>query len=169
MKREIDAVHDTKLAGVVLGANLETGTLDDKLLKILIDHSEGLGMTLHRAIDLAPDLLEATHTAVELDFERILSSGGAYKAIDGIENLAAMHQTAAGRLSVMPGSGVNVQTAPDILRAADFTELHAGCSTTYLQNQKLLDFGFENAGAKQTDEASVRSLKRLLQNQSAPQ
>ncbi|GHB42379.1 copper homeostasis protein CutC [Pseudovibrio japonicus] len=167
MKHEIDAVHNAKLAGVVLGANLQTGGLDTNLLKTLIEHAEGLGMTLHRAIDLAPDLIEATHAAVELGFERILSSGGAFKAIDGIENLVAMHKAAAGRLSVMPGSGVNVQTAPQILQAAEFTELHAGCSAPYTQDQRLLDFGFENAGAKQTDEQLVRSLKALLQNHSA--
>lgn len=169
MKHEIDAVHNAKLAGVVLGANLETGALDANLLKTLIEHAKGLGMTLHRAIDLAPDLIEATHTAVELGFERILSSGGAYKAIDGVESLAAMHQAAARRLSVMPGSGVNVQTAPKILKAADFSELHAGCSATYKQDQRLLDFGFENAGAKRTDEKLVRALKMLLQNHSASQ
>ncbi|SFK42763.1 copper homeostasis protein [Pseudovibrio ascidiaceicola] len=163
MKREIDAARNTNLAGVVLGANQHSNALDDNLLKNLIDHANGLGVTLHRVIDLAPDLIEATHIAVELGFERILSSGSAYKAIDGIEKLAAMHQAAAGRLSVMPGSGVNTQTALSILQAADFTEIHAGCGTTYPQDQRLLDFGFESAGEKHTDEKLVRSLKELIQ------
>ncbi|KZL03713.1 MULTISPECIES: copper homeostasis protein CutC [unclassified Pseudovibrio] len=163
MKREIDAARNTNLAGVVLGANQHNTALDTNLLNTLMDHADGLGVTLHRVIDLAPDLIEATHAAVELGFERILSSGGAYKAIDGIENLTAMHKAATGRLSVMPGSGVNTQTAPDILQAAEFTEIHAGCGKTYPQDQRLLEFGFESAGEKRTDEELVRSLKTILQ------
>jgi copper homeostasis protein len=163
MKREIDSARNTNLAGVVLGANQHSNALDTNLLKNLIDHADGLGVTLHRVIDLTPDLIEATHIAVDLGFERILSSGGAYKAIDGIEKLAAMHKAATGRLSVMPGSGVNTQTAPSILQAADFTEIHAGCGRTYPQDQHLLDFGFESAGEKHTDEKLVRSLKELIQ------
>ncbi|KZK90922.1 Copper homeostasis protein CutC [Pseudovibrio sp. Ad5] len=163
MKREIEAARNTNLAGVVLGANQHNTALDTNLLNTLVDHAGDLGVTLHRVIDLAPDLIEATHAAVELGFERILSSGGAYKAIDGIENLAAMHKAAAGRLSVMPGSGVNTQTAPDILQAAGFTEIHAGCGKTYPQDQRLLDFGFESAGEKRTDEELVRSLKEVIQ------
>ncbi|KZL12938.1 copper homeostasis protein CutC [Pseudovibrio sp. Ad26] len=163
MKREIAAARNTNLAGVVLGANQHSNALDTNLLKNLIDHADGLGVTLHRVIDLAPDLIEATHIAVDLGFERILSSGSAYKAIDGIEKLAAMHKAAAGRLSVMPGSGVNTQTAPSILQAADFTEIHASCGRTYPQDQHLLDFGFESAGEKHTDEKLVRSLKEVIQ------
>lgn len=163
MKREIEAARNTNLTGVVLGANQHSNALDDNQLKNLINHADGLGVTLHRVIDLAPDLIEATHIAVDLGFERILSSGGAYKAIDGIEKLSAMHKAAAGRLSVMPGSGVNIQTAPSILQAADFTEIHAGCGKTYPQDQRLLDFGFESAGEKRTDEELVRSLKTILQ------
>ncbi|AEV39628.1 CutC (plasmid) [Pseudovibrio sp. FO-BEG1] len=162
MKREIDAVRNTNLAGVVLGANQHSSALDANLLEKLIDHSAGLGLTLHRVIDLAPDLVEATETAMDLGFERILSSGGAHKALDGIESLAAMHHAAAGHLSVMPGSGINAKTAPEILQAADFTEIHAGCGSTYPQDQRLLDFGFEATGEKKTDENQVRLLKTIL-------
>ncbi|KZL17888.1 Copper homeostasis protein CutC [Pseudovibrio axinellae] len=162
MKREIDVVRNTNLSGVVLGASQSDDTLDHNLLEMLIDHASGLGVTLHRAIDLAPDLIEATHLAVDLGFERILSSGGALKAVDGLENLAAMHRAAAGRLSVMPGSGVNPQTLRPILQAADFTEVHAGCGRPYTLNPRLLGFGFEDVGMAQTDECCVRSLKDIL-------
>mgnify|MGYP006364131803 CR=1 FL=1 len=60
MLRDIDAVRAAGLHGVVLGASHADGRLDDKLLARLLGHAEGLGSTLHRAIDLVPDFAEAT-------------------------------------------------------------------------------------------------------------
>ncbi len=162
MKREIDAVHNTNLAGVVLGANVMHGALDANLLEVLINHARGLGLTLHRVIDLAPDMAEATQVAIDLGFERILSSGGKLQAIDGLETLTAMHKAAQGRISIMPGSGINTNTAPVILQAADFTEVHAGCGTSYPPDERLLQFGFETCDEKQTDKGKVQALKGLL-------
>ncbi|SDQ19900.1 copper homeostasis protein CutC [Pseudovibrio sp. Tun.PSC04-5.I4] len=162
MKREIDAVRNTNLAGVVLGANSHNHELDDKLLNTLINHASGLGATLHRVIDLTPDMEAATETAIDLGFERILSSGGALKAIDGLANLRLMHTIAGGRLSVMPGSGINAQTAPTILEAADFTELHAGCGTAIPADQTLLEFGFSHVGDKTTDVNILSNIKEII-------
>lgn len=77
MLRDIAAVRQSGLAGVVLGANHPDGTLDHATLARLLDEAEGLGTTLHRAIDLVPDFAEATETAIALGFDRILTSGGA--------------------------------------------------------------------------------------------
>jgi copper homeostasis protein len=40
---------------VVIGANRPTGELDLEALEMLVEHSEGLGVSLHRAFDLVPD------------------------------------------------------------------------------------------------------------------
>ena len=69
---DIDAVRAAGLAGVVLGANRPDGSLDRDVLSRLASHAKGLGMTLHRAFDLAgPGFAEAVELAVALGFERL--------------------------------------------------------------------------------------------------
>jgi copper homeostasis protein len=163
MRHDIDAARAAELAGVVLGANVASGALDEAGLLKLKEHAAGLGATLHRAIDLVPDFLAAVDTAIGLGFERILSSGGAKTALEGIETLAAMHQHARGRISVMPGSGVNAGNATALLVRLGVSELHGSCSAALAErDEKAVAFGFAPACARQTSAAEVAALRRAL-------
>ena len=74
MLDDIRAVADAGLAGVVLGASLPDGQLDCATLQTLCAAAQGLGTTLHRAFDLVPDFDAALEMAVNLRFERVLTS-----------------------------------------------------------------------------------------------
>jgi copper homeostasis protein len=113
MRRDIDAAADAGLAGVAIGASLASGDLDREGCWALVTHakSRGLGATLHRAIDLTPDPVAAVDVAMGLGFERILTSGGARTAPEGVETITAMAWRADGRISIMAGSGVNAGNA----------------------------------------------------------
>lgn len=162
MKREIDAVRASDLAGVVLGISRPDLTLDEKALRTLAEHAQGLGKTLHRAIDLVPDKLEAVEMAIALGFDRILSSGGALKATDGIEQLAAMWQTAAGRISIMPGSGVTADNVGALLEQVPFGEVHSACATPTDPDKTLVAFEFAFATMNRTDRAEVARLASAI-------
>ncbi len=79
MEAEIAAARTLGLAGVVIGANLPDGRLDQSALQRLIKAADGLDIALHRSIDLTPDVVEAVEIAKQLGINRILSSGGAQK------------------------------------------------------------------------------------------
>ncbi len=128
MLRDIDAARDAGLAGVVLGACLPSGELDARTLQRLTQQAQGLGMTLHRAMDMAPAPLEALDLAIELGFERILTSGGAPTAQAGAERLAQWVQHVEGRLSIMAGSGVTPANAIDLIERTGVREIHGSCS-----------------------------------------
>src|ERR1700730_7861796 len=53
MRREIDIVRSMRLAGIVIGASRVDGSLDEELLRALLEHAAGLPAVLHRAFDLA--------------------------------------------------------------------------------------------------------------------
>ena len=161
MLADIRAVRSAGLTGVVLGASLPDGRLDAAVLSALMAAARGLDTTLHRAVDLCPDVDQAVELAVGLGFRRILSSGGALRAVDGVGRLAAMMQAARGRLVVMPGSGVSLETLP-MLRALPLIELHASCAVDLATGGQALEFGFQNAGAKRTDRAKVAAMKAAL-------
>ena len=163
MRGDIDAARAAGLAGVVLGANLENGALDEGGLFKLKEHSSGLGTTLHRAIDLVPDFLAAIDIAIGIGFERVLSSGGAKTALEGIETLAAMHEHANGRISVMPGSGVKAVNVRTLMARFALKEAHGSCSVEPVETDaKAVAFGFAPPRARQTSAAEVAALRAAL-------
>jgi copper homeostasis protein len=128
MRRDIDAVWGAGLDGVVLGASLANGALDEAALAVLLDQSDGLGTTLHRAFDVTPDQAAALETAIDMGFERVLTSGGAASAPAGADRIAERVRQAAGRITIMAGSGVTAANAPDLVRRTGVREVHASCS-----------------------------------------
>ena len=165
MEAEIAATRELGLAGVVIGANLPDGRLDKPSLQRLVKAAHGLEIALHRSIDLTPDAAEAVQIAIELGIHRILSSGGAKKAVLGLERLAAMQIAAKNDIVIMPGSGVNINTLPEILAALpDMTEIHASCSEALPSDPTGLHFGFALPGATRTAASKVAELRSALQN-----
>jgi len=163
MKADIDAARRAGLAGVVLGASRDDGGLDKAMLAALTAHAAGLGTTLHRAFDLVPDVTEAVEIAVELGFERILTSGGAKTAAEGVDTLERVIALAAGRISVMPGSGVNLKTIGTLLPRLAVSEIHASCSAPgAAADSRAVALGFAPADARRTDAATVRALRAAL-------
>ncbi len=160
MQREIDAVRAAGLAGVVFGANLANGELDYTTLERLTRQCHGLGVTLHRAFDLVPDLAEAVDMAVDLGFERILTSGRSRTVPEGIDDLEMTFELAADRIKIMPGSGVNIGNAGALLDRIPFSEIHSSCAVILPPvSEAARRLGFETASQKQTSVELVRVLK----------
>jgi copper homeostasis protein len=165
MRADIDAVHAAGLQGVVFGASNLDGRLAQRTLSPLIAHAHrlGLGCTLHRAIDLCPDLVEATRTAIDLGFERILTSGGAPSAREGVEQLARCFDAAAGKLIIMPGAGVNADTIVSLKARLPLREVHASCSLPLpTVDARATAFGFDSGARRQTSRAQVAALNAAL-------
>jgi len=163
MDIEIDAARAAGLAGVVLGAGLANGRLDVDALEHLVARAGGMGLTLHRAFDLVPDFSEALESAIALGFERILTSGGEKTAPDGIAQLAVLVEQAAGRISIMPGSGVTSTTVAGVLSRLPVSEIHSSCSIAEpAQDQRVVSLGFAPSVARKTSAAIVAGLKAEL-------
>lgn len=162
MLADIEAVREAGLAGVVLGASLPDGRLDTRLLAELMASSTGLGRTLHRAFDLVPDLAEAVDTAIDLGFERVLTSGRAPTAAEGLEDLARTHALAAGRIGVMPGSGIRPAMISALAGALPLTQVHASCAVPHPQQERAVRFGFTPPNRRMTTADEVRALRKAL-------
>lgn len=163
MKRDIEAAQRVGLAGVVIGASKAEGRLDQAALRALIAEAEGMDLTLHRAFDLAPDLIEAMETAVDLGFRHILTSGGQKTAEQGLDMLQALASAAGERISILPGGGVRAPLAARFLSIPGIRELHASCSRLPLDaDPRLSDFGFIRPDSRETDADAVRALKQAM-------
>lgn len=163
MLADIAHVRTLGLAGVVLGASLPDGSLNEIVLARLIAASAGMSVTLHRAVDLAPDLEAATETAVRLGFGAILTSGGADSAIAGADALARMVQVARGRIGIMPGAGLTPANVGSLVARVSVVAVHSSCSeAVQTPCAPAIRLGFAEATRKQTKADIVAAFKAAL-------
>lgn len=122
--REVEQCRKLGVNGVVLGALEPDGRLDRALLNQLIAAAGPLHKTLHRAFDLCRDASEGLEDAVELGFDTILTSGQAATAPEGAALLAKLNRQAAGRLTILAGSGVKSSNLEQLARATGLRAFH---------------------------------------------
>ena len=163
MRAEIHEALELGVQGLVIGANRPDGRLDTKVLGALLrDIDPGVRKVLHRCIDLTPDPIEAVETAIALGFDRILTSGGALRAVDGLGTLRAMLDCARGRIEIMPGSGITAENVAGLLALLPVTEVHASCAVDHPQDHRAVAMGFTAAVRRETDAGCVAELARIL-------
>ncbi len=158
---DIRAARALGLSGVVIGAAGPDGTLDLAALRRMIAAAKGMRLTLHRVFDLVPDRAVALEQAVDLGFDTILTSGGAGAAATGVAALAALARQAAGRIAIMPGGGIRVDTIGALRAAMPLSAVHGSFSTAVGSDARLAGFGLAGAG-RRTDAALVAAAKRAL-------
>ena len=152
------------VAGVVFGAAAADGGLDVPALDRLVAASAGMTTTLHRVVDLCPDPVAAVAVAEGLGFDRILTSGGAPRAIDGAATLRRM-ATAARRVQIVAGGGVSADTAPDILRTG-VRALHASCGAERRSAGAMSRLSLPEI-QRRTDPGAVAALRRSIDMEAA--
>lgn len=167
MLADIRAARKAGLAGVVIGAALADGRLDADTLARLRDAADAMSLTLHRVFDLVPDFAEAVDTAVTLGFERILTSGGAPTAPEGIDALAGICAAAAGRTGIMPGAGIDAGNVGALLEALAVDEVHGSCSLALAPASSRVAPGFGGDARRETSADKVRALKAAMMRSQA--
>lgn len=97
-------------AGLVLGALTPEGQVDTAVLGRVLDGVpvDDIELTFHRAIDRIDDRTAALDELISHGITRVLTSGGARRCADGMDELAALVLHAAGRIQIMAGGGVTV-------------------------------------------------------------
>lgn len=116
MKEDIRMAKQLGCNGVVCGILHADGSVDVKRTRELVELARPLSFTFHRAFDRASDPMKALDDVIATGADRILTSGQKAKAIDGAPLLKQLVEKAAGRIVIMPGSGVN---AANILALAE--------------------------------------------------
>jgi len=121
MAADITVCRELGVDGVVFGCLRADGTIDVERNRYLMDCASGMSVTMHRAFDRTADPALALEQVIDLGFDRILTSGQQPQAIQGVDLLAKLNRQAAGRITLMAGSGVNEQ---NIRTIRDVTGLH---------------------------------------------
>jgi copper homeostasis protein len=118
MALEISMLKEAGADGFVIGCLDADGKLDPAAMKPLLEAAKGMGLTLHRCIDVSRDLCKTYHAAADLGIDTILTSGGAGSCLDGMENirkLIALREEGNGP-EVLIGAGVKAPVISEFLK-----------------------------------------------------
>lgn len=127
---EADLFEAQKLGvdAVTFGALTADGALDEDAMEQLIAASSGMQIVFHMAFDaLAEDNKKAAiDWLVDHDVDRILTHGGPLTTpIDQtLDNIKKYIDYADGRITILPGGGVNYQNCDAIAEKLGVKEVH---------------------------------------------
>ncbi|WP_454041661.1 copper homeostasis protein CutC [Cellulosimicrobium sp. Marseille-Q8652] len=111
--RDVRAAVEAGASGVVVGALTPQGAVDADAVRALVAAAGGAEVTFHRAFDVVADQLAALDVLAALGIDRVLTSGGAARSVDGADRLgelaARAHGPLGGAVQVMAGGGVRVE------------------------------------------------------------
>ena len=124
MLKEIRLAKRLGANGVVIGALKPDGSIDEETSRRLVSEATGLSITFHRAFDVCSQPAEALEQIVSLGCHRLLTSGQAPSAEQGIPLIKKLVEQSGGRLIIMPGAGVNQENARRILSETGAHEIH---------------------------------------------
>ncbi len=125
MKADIKISKELGCDGVVFGILSPEGAIDKERCKVLIDLAYPMPAAFHRAFDMCNDLEKGLVDLIDLGFVRVLTSGGADNAYNGIEKLAELVVWSNNRIEIMPGAGINSQNISIIKEKTGTKVFHA--------------------------------------------
>lgn len=175
MQEDIRSAGTLGADGVVFGILKADGTIDRERMEILCDLARPMGITCHRAFDMTADPLIALEELILLGIDRILTSGQRSTAVEGVSLIRQLVARSAGRIAVMPGSGVKEHNIVEIIRETGVSEIHIHpdrkepSRMTYLQDNVYM--GTPDASEFEyaiTDRIRVARLVSLADPQRSP-
>ncbi|HEY3385106.1 MAG TPA: copper homeostasis protein CutC [Saprospiraceae bacterium] len=125
LKEMIDSITTLKqlpVDGFVFGV-MKDNRVDRAAMTILLDHAAPFPVTFHKAIDTSDDIMDdlkwLNHQTL---VDTILTSGGAIKAIDGIEKILEMKSQFHGQ--IMAAGKITSDVLPTLHETLQLTWYH---------------------------------------------
>lgn len=124
MAKDIEHAIDRGAESVVIGALTPDGDIDLSAMVRLLGAAGELPVTFHRAFDSVRNPLAALDDLMELGIDRVLTSGGAPTAAEGMTQIAEFVRRCGDDLCVLAGSGVGPSNAAGIVENTGVREIH---------------------------------------------
>lgn len=124
MKENIRFAKEYGMDGVVFGILTSEGYVDTERTKELIQIAKPMGITFHRAFDMAKSPEKTLEELIGLGVDRILTSGQKNSAYEGIQLIKNLVEKSNNKISIMAGSGVNSENVEDIINKTAVKEIH---------------------------------------------
>ena len=172
MAYDIGMARKAGADGVVFGVLNTDGTVNLEAMRRLMDAARGMNVTFHRAFDVCCNPLETLEQIISLGCDHILTSGQEPTAEKGIALLSQLNERAAGRITIMPGCGVNAGNIAHIASATGCREFHFSgrsevASAMRYRNPKVSMSGTDGSdeySRQLTDPEKIRAAREALES-----
>jgi copper homeostasis protein len=170
MRHDIELCGEAGADGVVIGVLLQNGEIDVERTLKLMSYAGPMSVTFHRAFDLTDDPFKALETLISAGVDRILTSGQKNTAYEGRILISELVKKAAGRVIIMPGSGITETNIEEIAVLTGAAEFHMSCRSIISSQMQFRREGiklgsFSPEGEyfrKAADAQKIRRAKEIL-------
>ena len=131
---EIKQIKSLPINGIVIGILNRENDLPINVLKKLVQIIKPLDLTFHRAFDIVNNPIKSMNKRIEIGFDRILTSGQSNTAEKGLKMLLELKEKANGKISIMPGGGINENNCHIFLKNG-FNEIHLSAKKKKKENE----------------------------------
>jgi copper homeostasis protein len=155
LKWDIDSAHEAGVQGIVFGALTAQGEIDTVLCQNLLS-LWGNPATFHRAFDLLGSPFTALDQLIDMGFERVLTSGGAATALEGITLIEELVLASKGRIQILAGAGINKENVGTFSKIAGLEGVHTTAK------RMIHDSGVASGPLWESNADEIRAIKALL-------
>lgn len=152
MLKDIEMARQLGADGVVFGCLTAEGEIDLPIMQKLMEASQGLSVTFHRAFDVCRNPQRALEQIIELGCDRILTSGQQPTAELGIPLLKELQLQASGRIILLAGCGVNEKNIARIAAETSISEFHFSARESMKSEMKYKNEAVSMGGTVHIDE-----------------
>ena len=124
MIEQIHRAKDAGARGIVTGALTSAQRVAEDRTAELLDAALPLPVTFHRAFDDCLDLAMALTRLIHLGVDRVLTSGGARTAPEGVERIRQIVTQAEGRIEILAGGGIDGDNVARLVQDTGVREVH---------------------------------------------
>ena len=112
LKEEVRSFCKLGADGIVIGTMKPDGTLNLEQMKELMEETQGMTVTLHRAFDMCQDPFQTLEEAKRLGIHTILTSGQKNVCTEGMDLLKELVEQAQGKTEILVGGDVDASVLP---------------------------------------------------------
>lgn len=172
MLSDLKEIIDLDIEGIVFGFLNEDLTIDMERTKEFVDiiHEAGKIAIFHRAIDNCLDYEEAIKQLIDLNVDRILTSGQRERAIEAKYILAKIQALYGDKIEIVVGAGVGPDNIIDLLDLTEVVYYHASAREKALDMSSAInvDYSLGDFDYYGVDLEKIKALaelkKKLLEN-----
>ena len=163
MKKDIALCKELGFKGAVTGLLHKDGSIDIERTKQLVELAYPLQITFHRAFDRAKEPLAALEDVIKTGCARILTSGQKPNVLDATALVKELVLQAAGRIVILPGSGVRSNNIFQLAKETDAKEFHSSArKESASEMQFIVSSMNENLTNTTVDTEEVKKMKTVL-------
>ncbi|MBC6493138.1 copper homeostasis protein CutC [Flavihumibacter stibioxidans] len=129
MQQDVRLCREIGMDGVVIGLLDRFGKVDKARTARLVELAYPMEVTFHRAFDHVSEPLAALEDVIQCGCVRILTSGGADTALQGLPSLQQLVGSADDRIIILPGSGIRSGNIRQLAEATGLQEFHSSART----------------------------------------